>query len=140
MTNLHCLHRAEGEEPSLCSLSCVLRRLWSIFHRKEAMSGGMPGCLHRDQDRFQSVVGLASSDLQGLNWLELVAWSSSIVMKSSVSVLVQSLSVIVRILKGYFLFTSLMMWKKSSGKYGGSWLGTPGTSASSSIYFLYSWL
>ena len=72
--------------------------------------------------------GLASSYLQGLNWMELVALLSSVVMKSSVCVLFQSLSAIVRILKGYFLFTSLMMWKKSSGKYGGSWLGTPGTS------------
>ena len=102
MTSLHCLQRAEGEDPSLCNLSWVLRRLWSIFHKKEAMSGGMPGCLHNVQDKVQSVVGLASSDLHGLNWLELVAWLSSMVMKSSVSVLFQSLSVMVMILRGTF--------------------------------------
>ena len=70
----------------------------------------------------QSVVGLASSDLQGLNWLELETWFSSMVMKSSVSLLFQSLSVMVRMLDGYFLFTSLMMWKNSSEKYGGAGL------------------
>ena len=80
------------------------------------MSGGMPGCLHNDQDKVPSVVGLASSDLLGLNCLELVAWITSIVMKSSVRVLVLSFSVMVMMLKGYFLFTSLIMLK-----YVGSW-------------------
>ena len=135
---LHILQSAEGEEPSLCSLSWVLRRLWSIFHKKEAMSGGMPCCLHRDQDRVQSVLGLASSALQDLNTLVLVSWSSSMVINSSVRSMVQSLSVMVVMSRACLLFKSLISLKKSLEKYGGSWFGAPGTSSSLRICFLYS--
>ena len=73
--------------------------LSSIFQRKEARSGGTPDCLHSDHDRDQSVDGLDSSALHFLISLHPVTVLVSMVIKSSVSSLVQSFSDIVMILR-----------------------------------------
>ena len=62
---LQSLQRGEGEAPILWRRSWVQSRSSNIFQRKEARSGGIPCCLQSDQDRDQSVVGLASSALHG---------------------------------------------------------------------------
>ena len=69
-------------------------------HRKLARSGGTPGCLQACQEEDQSVAGLDSSALQGINFCCPVSLSSSIVMNSSVRNLTQSFSFIVIIFRG----------------------------------------
>ena len=82
-------------------------------HRKLARSGGTPGCLQACQEEVQSVVGLDSSALQGMNFCCPVILSSSIVMNSSVRNLTQSFSFIVMMFSGVSSLTFLIMEKKS---------------------------
>ena len=123
---LHNLQRGEGAVFILCSLSWVQSKFSSNFQRKEARSGGIPVCLQSDQESCQSVVGFSSSALQGLYWLSPVTWLISMVLLSSVSSLVQSLSVMVMMLRGVWVMTVRMSVNRSWVKYGGDWAGTPG--------------
>ena len=68
------------------------------FQRKDARSGGTPGCLQIDQEIGQSVSGLSSSDLHFLISLLFLSMLGSMVMYSSVNNLDQSFSVMVMML------------------------------------------
>ena len=78
----------------------------------------MPVCLQVDQERDQSVEGLASSALEGMKSYSPGS-VSCMVMKFSVRSLVQSFSVILTILMEEDSFTVLMMLNSSMVRYGG---------------------
>ena len=124
---LQSLQSGEGEIPILCRRCCEQSKSCSSFQRKEDSSGDKPSCLHRDQDSSQSVAGLAISGLVGRNSLSPVSMLASMVTWSSVRSLDQSFSDRVNMLSEVCDLTFLMISKSSGERYGGSWLGTPGT-------------
>ena len=109
------LHTGEWMVLILCSLAWVLRRSCIMSQRKLARSGGIPGCLQAAQHLVQSVLGLATSTLQGVNCCWPESDTDSMVTKSSVRSLVQSFSLMVITLRGVSSLTLLMMENNYKG-------------------------
>ena len=105
-----------------------------ISQRKLAKSGGIPGCLQAAQHLGQSVDGLASSALHGVNCCWPVSDTAVMVTDSSVRSLVHSLSPILMIFRGVSSLAFLMMEKTSMERYGGGGLGASCTSSPSTCF------
>ena len=85
-----------------------------MHQRKLVRLGGMPGCLQVSHDTSQSVAGLILSALHGVKSFSPVSVSVLvIVILFSVSSLVQSFSVILRMFKADASLVSLIMSNNS---------------------------
>ena len=99
---------------SLCSLSLTGNSRWRSFQMKEIWSGPSPFSLARYQVNCQSVEGLASSALQGMNSM---VWSArvNIVRLSSTKSLDHWLTDLVETLRGVS-FLAFLISEKNSGE------------------------